>query len=107
MATRFEFQVKKGARLPLTPEWSGALGIEFRPGGSCFNAQPYLRVSTIRTSGESVNSLEGIESVVSGRPVETQAAYEIGDLRFGLEGDHWSGSTLHRTTCGTSARTCS
>jgi outer membrane receptor protein involved in Fe transport len=87
----FDFQVTKGARLPLSPEWSGALGIEFRPSGLLFNAQPYFRFDYSYV-GESVNSLEGIESVVSGRPVETQAAYQIGDLRFGLDGDHWSGS---------------
>ncbi len=87
----FEFQVTKGARLPLSPEWSGALGIEFRPGGLIFNAQPYFRFDYSYV-GESVNSLEGIESVVQDRPVDTQKAYSIGDLRFGLDGDHWSGS---------------
>ena len=81
----------KGSRLPLSPDWSAALGIEFRPGGLIFNAHPYMRFDYSYV-GDSVNSLEGIESVVSGRPVETQAAYQIGDLRFGLEGDHWSGS---------------
>ena len=87
----FSFDVPKGSRLPLSPDWSAALGIEFRPGGLIFNAHPYMRFDYSYV-GDSVNSLEGIESVVSGRPVETQAAYQIGDLRFGLEGDHWSGS---------------
>ena len=44
------------------------------------------RASTIAYTGESVNSLEGIESVVSGNPVVRQDAYETGDLRFGLDG---------------------
>jgi iron complex outermembrane receptor protein len=87
----FSFDVPKGSRLPLSPDWSAALGIEFRPGGLIFNAHPYLRFDYSYV-GDSVNSLEGIESVVSARPVENQAAYQIGDLRFGLEGDHWSGS---------------
>jgi outer membrane receptor protein involved in Fe transport len=42
--------------------------------------------------GESVNSLEGIESVVSGNPPVVQDAYETGDLRIGLDADAWSAS---------------
>jgi outer membrane receptor protein involved in Fe transport len=87
----FSFDVPKGSRLPLSPDWSGALGIEFRPGAMLFNAHPYIRFDYSYV-GESVNSLEGIESVVSAHAVETQAAYQIGDLRFGLDGDHWGGS---------------
>ena len=30
--------------------------------------------------------------MVSGNPVEVQDAYQTGNLRFGLEGEHWSGS---------------
>ena len=37
-------------------------------------------------------SLEGIESVVSSNPTETQEAYQTGDLRFGLDADNWSAS---------------
>ena len=56
-----------------------------------FNAKPYARFDYSYV-GESVNSLAGIESVVSGNPVSTQAAYSIGNLRLGLEGKHWSGA---------------
>lgn len=91
--TVWEFTVTEGARLPLTPDWSAALGIEFRPSGRLFNAEPYARFDYSYV-GESVNSLEGIESVVSNRPVDTQEAYQIGDLRFGLEGENWSGSAF-------------
>ena len=44
--------------------------------------------------GSSLNSLEGIESVVSGNPVDRQAHYEIADVRFGLEGERWSGQVF-------------
>ena len=54
-------------------------------------AQPFARFDYSYT-GSSVNSLAGIESVVSGNPVETQQAYDIGNLRFGLESDRWTGS---------------
>jgi outer membrane receptor protein involved in Fe transport len=87
----FDFTVNKGARLPLTPDFSAALGIEFRPSGQLFNADPYFRFDYSYV-GESVNSLEGIESVVSGNPVDTQEAYQVGDVRFGLEAESWSAS---------------
>jgi iron complex outermembrane recepter protein len=89
----FEFAVRKDARLPLTPDWSAAFGIEFRPAMQMLNAEPYVRFDYSYV-GASVNSLEGIESVVSGNPVQEQDAYQIGNLRFGLEGDKWSGAVF-------------
>ena len=89
--TVFTFAVSKGARLPLTPDWSGAFGIEYRPGRTLFASKPYARFDYAYVGG-SVNSLAGIESVVSGHPVDRQEAYQTGNLRFGLEGEHWSGS---------------
>ncbi len=91
-STDYTFTVSDGARLPLTPDWSATLGIEYRSAAaSLLNAHPFARFDFAYV-GESVNSLEGIESVVSGNPVEQQAAYQTGDLRFGLEGENWSGS---------------
>jgi len=87
----FEIPVTKGARLPLTPDWSATLGIEFRPRGQLFNAQPFARLD-LAYVGESVNNLEGIESVVAASGVQIQDAYETGDLRVGLEGEGWSAS---------------
>lgn len=89
----FTFAVSKGARLPLTPDWSGAIGIEYRPGRTLFASKPYARFDYAYV-GESVNSLAGIESVVSGHPVDRQKAYQTGNLRLGLEGEHWSGSVF-------------
>jgi iron complex outermembrane recepter protein len=90
--TDFTFTVSDGARLPLTPDWSASLGIEYRSSTALLlNARPFARFD-LAYVGESVNSMEGIESVVSGNAVEQQAAYQTGDLRFGLEGDNWSGS---------------
>jgi outer membrane receptor protein involved in Fe transport len=42
--------------------------------------------------GEVVTNLEGFESVVGQAGVNTQDAYETGDIRFGLEGAAWSAS---------------
>jgi outer membrane receptor protein involved in Fe transport len=85
------FTVQDGARLPITPDWQATLGIEYRASGQLFDAQPYARFDFAYV-GESVNSLEGIESVINLTPVDTQDAYETGDLRLGLDGDRWSAS---------------
>ncbi len=81
----------KGARLPLTPELSGALGIEWRPRGQLLNSQPFARLDFAYV-GEVVTNLEGFESVVGQAGVSTQDAYETADFRVGLEGEVWSGS---------------
>ena len=89
--TTYSFNVTKGARLPLTPKRTTSLGLEYRPSNHLWGAQPFARFDYSYV-GSSANSLEGIESIVSGNPVATQRAYQTGDLRFGLEGEHWSGS---------------
>jgi iron complex outermembrane recepter protein len=83
--------VTKGARLPLTPDYTASLGLEYRARGRVWNAQPFARLD-LAYVGESVNNLEGIESVVSSSGVQVQDAYQTGDLRVGLEGEHWTGS---------------
>ncbi len=87
----YEIPVTKGARLPLTPDWSATLGLEYRARGRLFNAQPFARID-LAYVGESVNNLEGIESVVGGAGVQVQDAYQTGDFRAGLEGEHWTTS---------------
>jgi iron complex outermembrane receptor protein len=88
----FEVPVDDGARLPLTPDWTASLGIEWRPRGQLLNAQPFARLD-VAYVGESVTSLAGIQSVVGVQEdVITLEAYDTGDLRFGLEGERWSGS---------------
>jgi len=79
----------EGARLPLTPDWTASLGFEFRPRGQLLNAQPFARLD-LAYVGESVTSLEGIQSVITPGDVVTQDSYGTGDLRFGLEGEGWS-----------------
>jgi|SRR5882672_283840 len=83
--------VPKGTRLPLTPEWTAAIGLEYRPDLVLGGAKPFARVD-YAYQGSSVNSLAGIESVVSGHPAELQDSYEVVNLRFGLDAERWSGS---------------
>ena len=67
------------------------MGIEYRPTLTVGSGKPYARLDYAYV-GSSVNSLAGIESVVSGNPVSTQDAYQIGNLRVGINGNHWSGA---------------
>jgi outer membrane receptor protein involved in Fe transport len=83
--------VTKGARLPLTPDWTASLGIEYRARSQFLNAQPFARLD-LAYVGESVNNLEGIESVVAAAGVQVQEAYDTGDFRIGLEAENWSAS---------------
>ncbi len=46
--TVYETQVQKGARLPLTPDWSATLGIEYRSSGAG-SKRSHSRGSTTRT----------------------------------------------------------
>ncbi len=55
------------------------------------NAQPFARLD-LAYVGESVNNLEGIESVVAAGGVQVQESYDTGDFRIGLEAENWSGS---------------
>jgi outer membrane receptor protein involved in Fe transport len=87
----FVREVEKGARLPLTPDWSAALGVEWRGRGQLLNAQPFARLDVAHV-GEVVSNLEGFESVVGQAGAATLAPYETGDLRIGLEGARWTGS---------------
>ena len=87
----FSRPVEKGARLPLTPDWTASLGLEWRPRGQVLNAQPFARMD-VAYVGDVVSNLEGFESVIGQAGAVTLDAYQTGDIRFGLEGDHWSGS---------------
>jgi outer membrane receptor protein involved in Fe transport len=87
----YTFQVKDGARLPLTPDVTATVGVEYRSQARWLNAQPFARFDYSYV-GSSINSLEGIESVVSGTAPQEQDSYSTGDLRFGLESETWSAS---------------
>jgi iron complex outermembrane recepter protein len=90
---QYDFNVPKGSRLPLSSEWSGSLGLEARPQTTLFGGQPFVRLD-YSFVGSSVNSLEGIESVVTSRPPELQHAYQLGNFRIGVDGEKWSAAVF-------------
>ena len=81
----YERPVEQGARLPLTPDWSASLGIEWRSRGELLNAQPFVRADFAHV-GEVVTNLEGFESVIGQAGVIDPGRLRDGDIRFGLEG---------------------
>jgi outer membrane receptor protein involved in Fe transport len=80
---------EKGTRLPLTPDWKGSLNIDKYFGKQLFGATPSIGIGVAHT-GESVNSLSGVQSVEFDQPVRIQDPYTLVNLRFSLEAEQWS-----------------
>ncbi|MCC7411942.1 MAG: TonB-dependent receptor [Gammaproteobacteria bacterium] len=89
--TQFGLNTPAGTPLPLSPDWKATLSLQYNWQQRLFGAEPYVRFDFAHV-GESVNSLSGIESFIGQRPVRTQAPYDTGDLKLGLEHDNWSAS---------------
>lgn len=81
----------EGDRLPIAPDWKGSLGAEYSFQREVFGGQPYISFDLAYT-GESVNSLNGIEAAIAAVPPTPQDPYTTGDLKIGLEGELWSAS---------------
>ncbi len=83
----------KGTPLPLVPDIKASLSVDHYFDGSIWGAQPNFGFGIAHT-GDSVNSLSGIQSVEFDQPVRVQHAYTLVNLRFGLDADNWS-ATLY------------
>ena len=79
----------KGTRLPLVPDWKGSLMVEYAFSNQIWDAEPYI-LGVYQYVGESVNSLDGIQSIVADKSVRTQPSYSIFNLRFGLNALNWN-----------------
>jgi len=87
--TGFPIEATKGTDLPIAPEWKAALGIEYMFQTKLFGAEPHIRLDFSHID-DSVNALEGLESIVFAPEPRVQKAYDTWDLRAGLDGDGWS-----------------
>ena len=82
---------EKGTRLPLTPDMKLSLNVDRYFDNELWGAEPSVGIA-IQHTGESVNSLAGIQSVEFDQPVRKQDPYTLVNLRFGLEANSWSAS---------------
>ncbi len=82
-----------GLRLPLVPKFKAAAWAEYHWPMQLFgDNQAFIRTQW-SYNGDSVNILEPVP-FTSPNPQMVNAAYTIGDLRFGLQGDDWEASVF-------------
>ncbi len=84
-------EVAKGTQLPITPEYKASLAVQYSFQSQLLGADPYVRVDWSYV-GDSVNSLDGTESVVFTQGPTDQPSYDIGNFRVGLDAEKWSGT---------------
>jgi iron complex outermembrane receptor protein len=91
-------QVTKGTQLPITPEEKGSIAVQYTFNSELFGGEPYVRLDWSYV-GESLNSLDGTESIVFTQGPTNQPSYDIGNLRMGIDAENWSGTLfVHNLT---------
>ena len=83
--------VPKGTKLPIVPDYKASLNVMYSFNEPFMGGYPYVMARYTYT-GESVNSLAGIESSPFISPVVDQDAWATIDLQVGLEADLWTAS---------------
>jgi iron complex outermembrane receptor protein len=84
-------EVDKGTQLPITPEEKASIAVQYTFQRHLLEAEPWIRLDWSYV-GDSVNSLDGTESIVFTQGATDQPDYDIGNLRMGLEAEKWSGT---------------
>ena len=82
-------EVSDGTQLPIAPEEKGSIAIQYTFQRDLFEAEPFVRLDWAYV-GDSVNSLDGTESIVFTQGATDQPSYDIGNLRMGLDAAQWS-----------------
>ncbi|MEO1246728.1 MAG: TonB-dependent receptor [Pseudomonadota bacterium] len=78
-----------GTRLPIVPDWQASLNLTYSIQQTWFGGQPYV-FARYNYTGDSINSLAGIESNEFQSPIRTQSAWSTLDLTLGVETETWS-----------------
>ena len=82
-----------GLRMPLVPEFKAAAWAEYHWPTELFGGDNNAFVRTQWSyNGDSVSIIEPISPEDANNPQFKNAAYTIGDLRFGIQGDDWEAS---------------
>jgi outer membrane receptor protein involved in Fe transport len=84
-----DITVAKGTQLPLAPDWKASVVADYVFNRDLWGTTPSLYLA-YQYTGESVNSLLGIQSIETQKPVRTQEDYSIVNFRAGLEGETWT-----------------
>ena len=77
------------AQLAIVPDLKAHVNVTYSFPTMWMNAEPYIMARFTHT-GESVNSLAGIESSPFLSPVVNQDGWQTLDLQFGLESQNWA-----------------
>ena len=85
--------VQNGTQLPIAPESKGSMSVQYTFQQQLLNAEPFVLLEWAYV-GDSVNSLDGTESIIFTQGATDQPSYDIGNLRMGLDAQGWS-ATLY------------
>jgi iron complex outermembrane receptor protein len=86
---KFGVVLNKGDRLPLTPKWKSSLTVKYTFQRQLFGMTPNIS-GTWAYQGESLNSLNGVATLVITNPPRKQHSYNLLNLRASLEGNKWT-----------------
>ena len=84
-------EVAKGTQLPIAPEYKASMSVQYSFQSQLWGGDPYVRLDWSYV-GDSVNSLDGTESIVFTQGPTEQPSYDIGNFRMGLDAEKWSGT---------------
>ncbi|MEM7277072.1 MAG: TonB-dependent receptor [Pseudomonadota bacterium] len=87
--TDSELFAPSGTPLPIVPDWKASVNVNYSIPQEILGGQPYFFASYNYT-GESINSLAGIESNEFSSPIRTQANWATLDISMGVETDNWA-----------------
>ena len=82
-------ELQKGTQLPLVPDWKASVVADYTFSRDLWGTTPSLFLS-YNYNGESVSSLEGIQSIEVVSPVRVQEAYSIVNFRAAVAGETWT-----------------
>ncbi len=82
-------EVENGTQLPITPQEKGSISVQYTFPQSLLDAEPFVLLEWAYV-GDSVNSLSGTESLIFTQSTTDQPAYDLGNLRAGLDAQQWS-----------------
>ena len=87
--TGSEIVAPEGTPLPIVPDWKASVNVTYTIPQTWFGGEPYL-FGRFAHTGESINSLAGIESNDFASPISIQDSYQTLDLQIGLDHENWS-----------------